>query len=246
MGQRRKEINIWAAETGIGKSQTMREIQDHLVMSTTDEVVGCLMLEESIAKTTLGWMSFKAGRPLHKELNTIPDEELREYWEMASRDDRLVLLDHKGWGNSLETLKARIRYMKHAMGCNTIVLDHLHIALSSVSGASGDWAGIDELMTDFVGMVNELDICLHLVCHTSGERVLRGSKGISKLADAIIFLERDSLNEDPEVANTTAVIVGKNRWAGDVGTACYLKYDPSTHRMTECAAPNTNDEPEEF
>ncbi len=246
LGQRRKEIVIWAAETGIGKSQTMREIQDHLITSTKDEIVGCLMLEESIAKTTLGLMSFKAGRPLHKELATIPDEELRKYWEMASQGDRLVLLDHRGWGNNMDTLKARIRYMKHAMGCNTIMLDHLHIALSSVQGSSGDWAGIDELVTDFVGMVNELDICLHLVCHTSGDRSLRGSQGISKLADAVIFLERDSLNEDPEIANTTSVVVTKNRFVGDVGTACYLKYDKGTHRMTECAKPEQLETSDEF
>jgi twinkle protein len=245
-GQRRKEIVVWAADTGIGKSQTMREIQDHLVQVTDDEVVGCLMLEESIAKTTLGWMSFKAGRPLHKELKDIPDEELRKYWEAATRGDRMVLLDHKGWQNNLETLKARIRYMKHAMGCNWIVLDHLHIALSSVQGATGDWSGIDELMTDFVSLVHELDIGLHLVCHTSGERTLRGSKGISKLADAVIFLERDKQHEDPVVANCTQVVVDKNRWAGDVGTACWLQYDPATHRMQETSEPLAAGDDDEF
>ena len=237
LGMRRKEIVVWAAETGIGKSHTMREIQHHIVTSTKDEVVGCLMLEESIAKTTLGWMSFMAGRPLHKELKTIPDAELRKYWEAATKGDRMVLLDHKGWKNNMETLKARIRYMKHAMGCNWIILDHLHIALSSVQGASGDWAGIDELMTDFVSLVHELDIGLHLVCHVSGERSLRGSKGISQLADAVIFLERDLENEDPIIANTTAVVIGKNRFVGDLGTACYLRYDPMTHRMTVCEKP---------
>jgi twinkle protein len=236
-GQRRKEIVVWAAETGIGKSQTMREIQHDIISRNPDETVGCLMLEESVAKTTLGWMSFMAERPLHKELKTIPDEELRKYWEMATKGDRMVLLDHKGWQNNLDTLLARIRYMKHSMGCNWIVLDHLHIALSSVEGASGDWSGIDELMTNFVGMVHELDIGLHLVCHTSGERSLRGSKGISKLADAVIFLERDKHHNDPEVANTTEVVVDKNRWAGDVGTACYLKYSKETNRMTECPPP---------
>ena len=236
-GMRRQEIVVWAADTGIGKSQTMREIQHHIVKENPDETVGCLMLEESVAKTTLGWMSFMAERPLHKELKTIPEEELRKYWEMATAGDRMVLLDHKGWQNNLDTLKARIRYMKHAMGCNWIVLDHLHIALSSVQGATGDWSGIDELMTDFVSLVQELDVGLHLVCHTSGDRTLRGSKGISKLADAVIFLERDKHHEDPVVANTTTVVVDKNRWAGDVGTACYLAYDKHTHRMTECAAP---------
>ncbi len=245
MGQRKKEINIWAAETGIGKSQTMRELQDHLIR-TTPGVVGCLMLEESVAKTTLGWMSFHAGRPLHKELNSIPDEELQKYWEAATSGDRLVLLDHKGWGNDIDNLKARIRYMKHAFGCDYIFLDHLHIALSSVKGATGDWAGIDDLVTDFTRLVQELDICLHLVCHTSGDRSLRGSKGISKLADAVIFLERDKHHEDPEIANTTAVIVDKNRWAGDSGTACYLRYDNNTGRMTECDKPEALVVPDEF
>lgn len=94
MGQRAGELVIWAAETGVGKSQTMREVIYHTIQST-DEKVGCLMLEESVAKSMLGWMSFHAGRPLHKELNDIPEEELRKYWEKASEGDRFVLLDHR-------------------------------------------------------------------------------------------------------------------------------------------------------
>jgi twinkle protein len=195
------------------------------------------MLEESIAKSMLGWMSFHAGRPLHKELNKIPDEELRTYWEKASEGDRFVLLEHKGWGSDIEKLKSRIRYMSKALGCRTIILDHLHIALSSVAGASGDWSGIDELVTQLTVLAQECDVCLHLVSHVSEGRSLRGSKGISKLADAVIFLERDKHHEDPDVANTTSVIVDKNRFAGEIGTACYLKYDMNTGRMTECAKP---------
>lgn len=243
MGQRTKEVVVWAAETGVGKSQTMREVQDSLIRTTEDRV-GCLMLEESIAKTTLGWMSFAAGRPLHKELNRIPDEELRKYWEQATKGDRFVLLDHNGWNNDFDVLKSRVRYMAKSLDCRWVVLDHLHYALSSVQGASGDWAGIDELMTQIVGLALECDIGIHLVCHTSDPRSLRGSKGIEKLADAVIYLERDKHHVDPEVANTTAVVVDKNRFGGDVGTACWLKYDKLTGRMTETSEPNveTDDE----
>jgi twinkle protein len=236
MGQRTKEINIWAADTGIGKSQAMREIQHHLIETTSDRV-GCLMLEESVAKSALGWMSFKAGRRLHKELESISEEEYRKYWEMASLGNRLILLDHRGWQNNLDTLKSRIRHMVHSMGCRYIVLDHLHYVLSSISGATGDWSGIDELLTDLSNLVNELDICMHLVSHVSEGRNLRGSKGISKLADAVIFLERDKHSEDPLIKNTTTVVVDKNRWSGDTGIACYLYYDPLTGRMTECGKP---------
>ena len=245
LGQRRKELVIWAAETGVGKTQAMREII-HWNTHQHKEKVGCLMLEESVAKSMLGWMSFYAGRPLHKELNRIPDEELKKYWEMASKDDTFVLLDHKGWQNSIDTLKARVRYMARALGCTTIVLDHLHIALSSVAGATGDWSGIDELVTQLATLAQECNVSLHLVSHVSEGRNLRGSKGISKLADALVFLERDKHHEDPSIANTTCVVVDKNRFAGDVGTACYLQYDKSTGRMTECAKPETLVVPDEF
>ena len=236
LGLRKKEIVIFAADTGIGKSQAMREIQDNILNSTSDNV-GCIMLEESVAKTTLGWMSFAAGRPLHKELDTITEDELAGYWAKVVRDDRYVLLDHQGWGQNMDTLKSRIRYMKRSMGCEWVVLDHLQMALTAIAGASGDWGGIDELMTDLVNLVHELDIGLIIVSHTSGERNLRGSKGIGKAADAVVFLERDKHEEDEALKDITTVVVDKNRWAGDVGTACYLKYSRATGRMTECPKP---------
>lgn len=246
LGQRNKEIVVWAAETGVGKSQTMRElIASNIKLTDTNQ--GCLMLEESIAKTTLGWMSFVAGRPLHKELKNVPEEELRRYWEEASHGNRLFLLDHRGWRNDLETLKNRVRYMAHTLGCNPIVLDHLHIALSSIAGATGDWSGIDELVTELESLAHELDICLHLVSHVSEGRALRGSKGIAKIVDGVIFLERDKHHEDPEIRNTTRVVVDKNRFAGDTGTACWLRYNPQTGRMLECEAPAAAASyPEEF
>ena len=245
LGQRTGEVNIWAAETSVGKSQTMRELIHHIIQST-DQTVGCLMLEESVAKSMLSWMSFHAGRPLHKELGEVPEDELRKYWEMASKGNRFVLLDHRGWQSDIEVLKARVRYMAKALGCKTVILDHLHIALSSVQGASGDWSGIDELVTELCVLAQECDICLHVVSHVTGARALRGSKGIEKLVDGVIFLERDRLNDDVDIANTTQVIVSKNRFAGDCGTACYLRYDKDTGRMTECAKPDGIGEHDEF
>jgi twinkle protein len=243
LGQRKKEIVVWAAETGVGKSQTMREIQHHIV-NTTDSRAGCLMLEESVAKTTVGWMSFAAGFPLHKQLKQTSNEDLRRYWEKATAGDKFTLLDHRGWQNNLDTLKARIRYMRHALNCEWIVLDHLHIALSSIKGASQDWSGIDELMTDLVGLVQDVDVGLHLVSHVSEGRSLRGSKGIEKLADAVVYLERDKHTEDPMWENVTTVVVDKNRFAGDTGVACYLKYNPETGRMAEIPKPVSLDDSE--
>lgn len=249
LGQRKQEIVIWAADTGMGKTTLMREVVDNIVNQTETDRVGGLYLEESIAKTTLGWMSFAAGRPLHKELAELSDAELEKYWELATRGNRIELLDHQGWQNNMDTLKARVRYMKRALNCEWIILDHLHIALSSIAGATGDWSGIDELMTEFRSLVHELDVGLHLVSHISGDasdRRLRGSKGISQLADAVIFAERDKDAEGDE-KNITRLYVDKNRFGGDVGFACALRYDPYTGRMKEeSGSPAPLSEPEDF
>jgi predicted ATP-dependent serine protease len=95
-----------------------------------------------------------------------------------------------------------------------------------------------------VGLVQDVDVGLHLVSHVSEGRSLRGSKGIEKLADAVVYLERDKHTEDPMWENVTTVVVDKNRFAGDTGVACYLKYNPETGRMAEIPKPVSLDDSE--
>ena len=60
---------------------------------------------------------------------------------------------------------------------------------------------------------------------------LRGSAGIAQLSDQVIALERDQQADTP--GNPTTVRVLKNRYSGDTGIACTLKYDLNTCRFTE-------------
>ena len=239
LGQRTKEVVIWSGPSGIGKSHMMRELADNFVRNTEDSVA-LMMLEESIARTTIGMMSFYAGRPLHREMGRLSQEDLEKYWQAVidQTGDRVKLLDHQGWGNNLESLKSRLRYMRRVQGCKWIILDHMHIALSSITGASGDWSGIDEFMTDLQKLVHELDIGLHLVAHQSDDKVLRGSKGIKQLADAVVFLERDPYEERDEWKEVTHLACDKNRFGGELGSAGYLRYSKETGRYSPCPKPD--------
>jgi twinkle protein len=62
---------------------------------------------------------------------------------------------------------------------------------------------------------------------------LRGSGAIAQLSDAVITLERNSMSPDANVRHTTKVAVAKNRYAGQTGPACDLRYDVETGRMYE-------------
>ena len=54
---------------------------------------------------------------------------------------------------------------------------------------------------------------------------LRGSQAISQLSDACIALSRDTMGDDPDL---TTVRVLKNRFSGELGVACHLRWSPET------------------
>ena len=71
--------------------------------------------------------------------------------------------------------------------------------------------------------------------HEEGARVslgqLRGSAAIAQLSDAVIALERDQQSGSEH--SDTVVRVLKNRYSGETGVACKLRYDLSTCKFTE-------------
>lgn len=245
-GFRLGELVTITSGSGMGKSQFIREIE-HYIQHATEDNIGVIALEETIARTALGIMSVAANRPLHLEEDT-PAEQLRPFWEQTLGSGRYFLFDH--WGSTGEdNLLARVRYMAKALDCRWIVLDHLSIVVSSQD--SGDERkAIDAIMTKLRTLVAELGVGLFLVshlkrsggtAHEDGGKIslseLRGSQAIAQLSDMVLGLERSQQHEDPEVRNTSTVRVLKNRYTGQTGPACYLRYDTTTGRMVECAKP---------
>ena len=109
---------------------------------------------------------------------------------------------------------------------------------------------IDEIMTKLRTLVAETGITLFLVSHSSvglaqhtrtvGESACRTCvvhRSIAQLSDIVIGMERNQQHEDEDVRNTTCVRVLKNRYAGETGPACWLRYDKFTGRIHECANP---------
>ena len=60
---------------------------------------------------------------------------------------------------------------------------------------------------------------------------LRGSAAIAQLSDACIALERDQQDRSQHADTTVRIL--KNRYSGETGIACKLKYNLETCRFTE-------------
>jgi len=229
-GLRLSEVVLLTADTGIGKTQIVKELEHH-VLTTTDKGVGFLHLEEPNADTALGIMSVSANKPLHLPdvREGVGEDELRKYYDAVINNDRVVIWDHFG-SNSVHEVLAKIRHM-HNLGCKYIFLDHLSIIVSDQSG--DERKQLDEISTKLKQICMELNICVIAVIHQNRAGMVRGSAGPEQIANAVIKLHRDKMDPDEWRRNVTKMVLEKNRFAGRSGPMTYLWYNDFTGRLEE-------------
>ena len=246
-GMRKREIVTWTAGSGIGKSALVRELEHHLLKKTNDNI-GILALEESVARTAWGIVSVEANLPLsiREERKNVSLEDIKGWYDATLGTDRIFTLDHFG-STSEENLMNRVRYMIKGLECEWIILDHLSIVVSAMQDIGDERKAIDSIMTKLRQLVEETGAGLHLVSHlrrVSGDKGheqgvevslshLRGSQAIAQLSDSVIAAERNQQADNEKEANLTRLRVLKNRYAGLTGLAANLGYDRATGRLFE-------------
>lgn len=232
-GIRLSELVVVTAETGIGKTSVLKEVEYALLMNKDLQEkkygIGFIHLEEPNYDTALGLMSIHAGKPYHLPDTERTVEELREAYDAVINNDRVVIWDHFG-SNSVESVLDKIRHM-HALGCKYIVLDHLSIVVSDQSG--DERKQLDEIATKAKTLCMQLNLALICVIHQNRQGQIRGTAGVEQLANIVIKLYRNNTDADAWRRNVTKIVVEKNRFCGRTGPACYLWYNEITGRLEE-------------
>jgi len=184
-------------------------------------------------------MSVAVEKALH--LGDHDQKTLESAYNSTMKNWNLFLYDHFGSADP-DTIYSRIEFMALALDIKIIFLDHLSILISGLEGEERKM--IDVTMTRLRSLVAKTGIKLFLVSHLrrtqtdknheEGARVtlgqLRGSAAISQLSDTVIGLER---NQQTTAEDTTTLRLLKNRYSGEVGIACSLKYQPHSCRYIE-------------
>lgn len=232
-GIRTSELILLTADTGIGKTSVMKEIEYALLFHPDlikEEVgVGFLHLEEPKRKLAQGLMSIHNNKPYHfPDVERTPEEMLQAYDEVINTP-RVVIWDHFG-SNDIDVVLAKIRHMA-ALGCKYIMVDHLSIIVSDQSG--DERKQLDEISTKIKTLTMNLDIAVFCVIHVNRNGQVRGSAGPEQVANCILRLERDKKDANPWRRNITKITVEKNREYGRTGPAAYLYYNEMTGRLEE-------------
>ena len=245
-GLRSGELVTLTGGTGLGKSSITRELE-HWIINQTSDNVGIIALEEDWKRTVDGVLSIEADARLYIDhiRDGIDRSILEEMYDKTFSKDRVFVHAHFGT-NDIEAIFAKLRYLIVGCDCKWVVVDHLHMLVSSL--AEGDERrAIDNIMTRLRSMVEETGAGIILVSHLrrvdgnkgheNGIEVslshLRGSNSIAQLSDCVIALERNQQSDDELESRTTRLRVLKSRYTGDVGMATALVYDVDTGRLSE-------------
>lgn len=242
-GIRQQELVTLAAGSGVGKSQMLREVLYHILM-TTDDNIGGMFFEESLEKTGESLISLHCNKRLHIPTVEYTEEEYDEGFAATLGKKRTFFYEHFG-SNDVETVVAQTRYLCKAHDCKYIFIDHLSIIVSSQENGD-ERKAIDEVMTKLRTLVQETGVAMFLVSHlkrpdgkgheegaVTSLAQLRGSASIAQLSDMVFGFERNGQADSAEDRNKTKVRVLKNRFSGETGHAATLQYDLDSGRISE-------------
>lgn len=230
-GMREGEMILFTALEKVGKTEIIRAIE-HKIIKDYDYKIGIIHLEEEEKRSVQGLLSYEFDLPCHlPDCNISTDEQIKKYEELVKKDGRVNYYTHFG-SDDPDTILDVIRYLVAVEGCKFIFLDHITMLVTGFEG-DDERKKLDYISTRLAMMTRELKFTLICVSHVNDNGQTRGSRNISKVADLIIHLDRNTEAESFDERNTTSLMVKGNRFAGRSGPAGYLRFDPHTYKVRE-------------
>lgn len=232
-GLHRGEIIVFKAAEGIGKTETFRAIEHHL-LKTTDAKIGIIHLEEDSGTTIKAIATYELNVPCVLPDSGVSKKEILSGYKRAvgEREDRVFMHDHFG-ADDPDVILDNIRFLVTSCGCDVIFLDHIGLLVNTQSAEEGERIKLDYISNKLKFMAKELKFCLVEIAPTNDDGQTRGSRNISKVANTVIHIERNLTAEDESARNTTYYTIVKARLGGRTGPAGKVFFDRETYKMRE-------------
>lgn len=246
-GRREGELYGFGAGVGVGKTDVFTQSIAYDI-NTLGESVGVIYLEQPVTETVSRVCGKIDGRLYHIPGAGWTREEFIDSVERLEVSNKLWLFEHFG-SKEWSTIKAKIRYMKKALGIRMIYLDHL---TALTADAEDERRSLDKLMADMASLAQSDGLIIHFISHLSTpadgksheegarvrERDFTGSRSIARWSHYMFGLERDKQADDPVVRQTTTFRVLKDRYTGQAtGETFFLRYEADSGRLRESDKP---------
>ena len=249
-GRRDGEVYLFGAGTGIGKTDWFTQSIAFDVL-TLNIKCGVIYLEQPPGETGKRIAGKAAGKAFHVPDGSWTQDELVETFDKLEASGNLFLggnFSAAEW----DSVKSRIRFMRHALGVEHLYLDHI----TAMVDPSNEQASVGTIIKELALLAQELGMVIHAISHLAtpegkpheeGGRVsakhFRGSRALQYWAHYMFGLERDTQAVDPALRNITTFRCVKDRYTGRAaGNTMFLRYDAASCQLVECEAPQSSDD----
>ncbi len=219
-GLNKSDLVVLAARPSVGKTSFALNICSNIVRTRNDIAVAVFSLEMTKEQIAQRIISSLAGVKSQKfRTGEFTDDEMDRITEATSElySAKLYLDDTSGI--SLQEIKAKARRIKNL---GLIVVDYLQLMSGSGRRSENRVNEISEITRSFKVMAKELNVPIILLSQlsrgTEKEKRrpmlsdLRDSGSIEQDADIVMFLHRESTDEEREAAmQEILLLVAKNR-----------------------------------
>lgn len=230
-GIRSKEVILFKAPEKVGKTEIFRAIE-HNILATTDFNIGIIHMEEDEKRAIHGLVTYQLQEPVHLPSSTKSKEEIFEaFKQLSKKEERAHFYSHYGSQDHKVILDV-IRALVTQCHCKFIFLDHLTMVVTGLE-LENERQALDMISTELTMMTKELDFTVFVISHVNDEGKTRGSRNIAKVADLIISLSRDILNDDLDAKNTLNITVEGARFCGKTGSSAPLSFNTETYTLSE-------------
>jgi len=231
-GFHRGQVIVVKGLEGIGKTEIFRWMEYHLLKTSTAKLA-LIHMEEDKSTTIKGLATYELGIPCTLSDTAPSESKIVDAYIRAvgGSEDRVFIYTFFG-GDDPDDVLDSMRFLVTNNGVDIVFLDHITLLVQSQEEGD-ERRKLDYLSTKMKKMAKELKFCLVLISHVNDEGQTRGSRNITKIADTVIDLSRDLLEEDEYQRNLLYVAVEKNRMAGRTGRLRPLYFNTETFKLEE-------------
>jgi twinkle protein len=232
-GLHRGEVIVWKGDEGIGKTETFRAIEHHLLKTVPNSKIALLHLEEDEGTTVKGIATYEDKFPyVHPEYQ-VENRVIMDAFKKAvdNREDRVYIYESFDVEDENAILD-NIRFLVKACGCEFVFLDHITWLATGLDNED-ERRKLDRISQKLKLLAKELRFCLNLISHTNDDGKTRGSRNNTKVANTVIHMTRDKTHVNPDERNKMHYMIEKARTGGNTGPAGFAMFDRETMRLVD-------------
>lgn len=232
LGLMRGHFTVFSAPEGVGKTEFMRYLEFGMLTRHTDIPIAICHMEEVKKRSLLGLASYELGKNVTRKDLIKDQEEVDQAVIRLASGERLYQFTIGVDEDPMEILN-QIRFLSEACGVHYVFFEPIQdLAYSRQSDETAEQF-LSQLATKLSRLAAELNVGIVTIAHENDDGAIRDCRMIGKRASVVIKLERDKMAKDPEVRNTTKLLVVKNRPTGMTGYAGQMFFDGETFLLSE-------------